>query len=805
MIAPWLLLGTAAILCVSQARAQTTMTGSIRDVTGSAALTATCTFRAGAYNSAAGGWIVPGSAASRTVTVTASALSVALTPTDTATPSGYYEMRCHIPLQTADGRSCEGNSSLVSQGLCVVGPGDTTPVYIDVPTSASPVDISAHWRTGKPAPPALFTAIAPLLYSGVAGSLSLDATANFTPTGFWNFRLAAHTLPDRVGTGSPIGRDNCLYVGESYFQTDSVAGQNVFRVTALGTPCTWTLSSGAVLSVYGRAGAVTAQSGDYTTSQVTESGNLYFTNARVLSAMAGLYQAPISGAPGTWPTSFTPSAHAATHGSAGADPVTLAESQVTGLTSDLGSKANLAGGNTFTGNQTVGDTVLNPSASEPTCDVSHRGHVVRVLGGAGVADTYRQCNKLSDDSYSWVGMGGVSSGGGLTILTGSVDPSGSCAGVNATSLTLYSNSATPALWYCNASGAWERIQSTTMVGSFILNGLTGTQPATPPTGYISCWLDSTLKLLECVDDSGAVSKIGGYYQNIEGAGKFEETVNTSVATKRDKLQFRRGLSVSDDGTDTTRVDVNWLDLRTAFFVEEFYRVQGSSVSGTIGQGWAFAITGTGSTTTATASAWPNLGVQKVVTGTTAAAAGMLCLDSGSGAAAAPFGALGTVTSWGVVVVSSLSATSAQRFYAGVGLSCTAGQALDAARFMGLRFDQNSGVPAPDTTNFSFYVKGDTGAGVAVGTGVPADTAFHALSIYSTVVGVIRMSLDGGPEKTFCASGANAGGNCDGTITIPTSKMQPMLICGTDGGAQTCNFDKFAFDPHVASFATNRRN
>ena len=42
-----------------------------------------------------------------------------------------------------------------------------------------------------------------------------------------------------------------------------------------------------------------------TTAQITESGNLYFTTARVLSAMAGLYQVPITGAPGTWPTFAT--------------------------------------------------------------------------------------------------------------------------------------------------------------------------------------------------------------------------------------------------------------------------------------------------------------------------------------------------------------------------------------------------------------------------------------------------------------------------------------------------------------------
>lgn len=38
--------------------------------------------------------------------------------------------------------------------------------------------------------------------------------------------------------------------------------------------------SGAVSSVFGRTGIVTAQSGDYTTSQVTEGSNLYWTNTR---------------------------------------------------------------------------------------------------------------------------------------------------------------------------------------------------------------------------------------------------------------------------------------------------------------------------------------------------------------------------------------------------------------------------------------------------------------------------------------------------------------------------------------------
>jgi len=44
---------------------------------------------------------------------------------------------------------------------------------------------------------------------------------------------------------------------------------------------------GAVSSVFGRTGAVTAQNGDYNTDQVTEATNLYFTAARAIAALTG--------------------------------------------------------------------------------------------------------------------------------------------------------------------------------------------------------------------------------------------------------------------------------------------------------------------------------------------------------------------------------------------------------------------------------------------------------------------------------------------------------------------------------------
>jgi len=60
---------------------------------------------------------------------------------------------------------------------------------------------------------------------------------------------ATSTLPYRTGSGSPAGRDNCGKPGEAYFQTDALAGQNVWGCTASGTPGTWNqLSAGATVA-----------------------------------------------------------------------------------------------------------------------------------------------------------------------------------------------------------------------------------------------------------------------------------------------------------------------------------------------------------------------------------------------------------------------------------------------------------------------------------------------------------------------------------------------------------------------------
>lgn len=65
------------------------------------------------------------------------------------------------------------------------------------------------------------------------------------------------------------------------------SGDFATAISATGSlTCATPSGGGSVSSVFTRTGAVTAQSGDYTTAQVTESGNLYFTNARAQGAVS---------------------------------------------------------------------------------------------------------------------------------------------------------------------------------------------------------------------------------------------------------------------------------------------------------------------------------------------------------------------------------------------------------------------------------------------------------------------------------------------------------------------------------------
>jgi hypothetical protein len=81
-----------------------------------------------------------------------------------------------------------------------------------------------------------------------------------------DFSKFSSVVPFRTGTTLPAG---CA-TGEMFFKTDAPAGSNVYGCVA----GSWVLQGGGggsspVLSVFGRTGAVTAQAGDYSFSQIS--------------------------------------------------------------------------------------------------------------------------------------------------------------------------------------------------------------------------------------------------------------------------------------------------------------------------------------------------------------------------------------------------------------------------------------------------------------------------------------------------------------------------------------------------------
>jgi hypothetical protein len=100
--------------------------------------------------------------------------------------------------------------------------------------------------------------------------------------GLWNASTNTPTLVDPPSSGT-----------KGYYYIVSVAGTFAGITFEVGD---WIISDGtawgkvdntdAVSSVFGRTGNVVASNGDYNTSQVTESGNLYYTDARSRAALS---------------------------------------------------------------------------------------------------------------------------------------------------------------------------------------------------------------------------------------------------------------------------------------------------------------------------------------------------------------------------------------------------------------------------------------------------------------------------------------------------------------------------------------
>jgi len=202
--------------------------------------------------------------------------------------------------------SAVGNSSIYDNGT-FVGIGSTTALggKLNITFDSTTADAiilkdtrvtsgSGQWRIGPGSGVVGFGIYSDLLgYSPFA--ISNSGAATFTGSVTANSFVksggtsAQFLLADGSVTTLPTSNWNTAY--DNMIVSAAVTGTTTKTLTLTqqdgGTiTASWTdINTDAVTSVFGRTGAVVAVSGDYNTSQVTESGNLYFTDARARAAI----------------------------------------------------------------------------------------------------------------------------------------------------------------------------------------------------------------------------------------------------------------------------------------------------------------------------------------------------------------------------------------------------------------------------------------------------------------------------------------------------------------------------------------
>jgi hypothetical protein len=273
-------------------------------------------------------------------------------------------------------------------------------------------------------------------------------TGSKTMQGSWDASGATATKPARAGTSLP----STCSTGEFFFNTAAAAGQNVFLCKPDNTWTQMSGGAGSVASVFGRTGAVTAQSGDYAFSQLSGtataaqlpaaggdlSGTLASATVKGLQGRTVSSTAPSSGQVLTWNGStWVPAAVA---GSVGGDlSGTIASATVAGIQGKAVSSTAPSSGQvlSFNGTQWAPSSVSSSVGGDLSGSTSSA--TVRAIQGQAVAtSTPASGQVLTWSGSSWgpqypSGGGGSSTDlqlvfDGSTMISGQTMTSWSCSG-----------------------------------------------------------------------------------------------------------------------------------------------------------------------------------------------------------------------------------------------------------------------------------------------------------------------------------------------------------------------------------------